>query len=309
MVKSPAVSIDPQDPRAPTEEQWAAMTPAEREQVVASLPSDVPFEVFMPEGDPHRIAKQRVLGSLGAFFQKIGRKVYLSSELGVYYPGEARFAPDVLAVVDVEPHPRMKWVVMSEGKGLDVVLEVHVSGEWQKDFEANRRRYARLGIPEYFLFDRIRNRLFGWRLPNAGARVYEAMVPQLGKFTSRVLGLDLGLEQDRVRFYSGTAPLPEAEELVGKLEAMVGELVDRRERERQELEAEVQQQRLELEREREGREREREGRERAEQERERAEQERERAEQERERAEQGREASLRRVAELEAELAKLIGGK
>ena len=127
------------------------MTPEERAHVVASLPSDVPFELSMPEGDPHRLAKERTLGALGAFFAKIGRKVYLSSALAVYYPGEPRFAPDVLAVVDVDPHPRMNWVVAHEGHGLDVVLEVDVSGEWQKDFEANRKRYARLGIPEYFL--------------------------------------------------------------------------------------------------------------------------------------------------------------
>ena len=202
---------DPADPRAPTDEQWTSMTPDERARVVASLPSTVPFELFMPEGDPHRLAKERALGALGAFFAKIGRKVYLSSELAVYYPGEPRFAPDVLAVVDVEPHPRMKWVVADEGRGLDIVLEVHVSGEWEKDFEANRNRYARLGIPEYFLFDRTCDRLFGWRLPSATARVYEGMVPQLGKLTSRVLGLDLGIEADRVRFYYGTAPLPEAE--------------------------------------------------------------------------------------------------
>jgi len=46
-------------------------------------------------------------------------------------------------------------------------------------------------------------------------------------------------------------------------------------------------------------------RERAEQERERAEQERERAEQERERAEQERDEALRKLALVEAELAKL----
>jgi len=214
--------------------------------------------------------------------------VYLSSELAVYYPGEPRFAPDVLAVVDVDPHPRMKWVVAHEERGLDVVIEVHVSGEWEKDFEANRKRYARLGIPEYFLFDRTRDRLLGWRLPSATARVYEGMVPQLGKLTSGVLGLDLGIEGDRLRFYYGTAALPETEELVAKLETMVDDLVERRHNERKERELERERERQELERERQERELER---------------ERERQELERERQE--REAALRRVAELEAELARL----
>ncbi len=114
-------------------------------------------------------------------------------------------------------------------------MEVHVSGEWNKDFEANRKRYARLGIPEYFLFDRTCNRLFGWRLPSLEARTYEASVPQQGRFSSEILGLDLSMEGDRVRFYFGTAPLPGAEELVAKLESMVDDLVHRREAEQRAL--------------------------------------------------------------------------
>lgn len=52
------------------------------------------------------------------FFRKIGRRVYVSSELGVFYPDEPRFAPDVLAVLDVEPGERKSWVVAQDGKGL-----------------------------------------------------------------------------------------------------------------------------------------------------------------------------------------------
>ncbi|MBI4700352.1 MAG: Uma2 family endonuclease [Deltaproteobacteria bacterium] len=268
--------LDASDPRAPTAEQWERMSSEERRRVVAALPCEVPLELFMPEGDAHRLAKSRALGALDAFYRRIGRKVYLSSELSVYYPGEPRFAPDVLAVLDVEPHERSTWVVSHEGKGLDLVLEIHVSGEFAKDFEGNRRRYARLGIPEYFLFDRTRGRLYGWRLPRVEARSYEAIMPQQGLYSSAVLGLDLALVDERLRFYFGTAPLPEADELVARLEAMVGDLVGRRER--------------------------------AEQERERAEQERERAEQERERAEQERDEALRRVAELQAEIDRLRRG-
>ena len=82
--------------------------------------------------------------------------MYLACELPVYYPGERMFAPDVIAVMDVEPHSRMRWVVSAEGKGLDFALEVHVAGERRKDLERNVERFARLGIREYFLFDRGR---------------------------------------------------------------------------------------------------------------------------------------------------------
>jgi Uma2 family endonuclease len=272
--------MDPDDPRAPTEEQWAGMSDTERARVVAMLPSEVPFELFMPEGDPHRKAKSRAVDALDGFFKRIGRRVYVSSELAVYYPGQPRFAPDVLAVLDVEPHERDKWVVAHEGRGLDLVLEIHVSGDVKKDYETNRKRYAQLGITEYFLFDRTRARLFGWRLPSSSARVYEPIVPQQGMFSSGVLGLDVAMEVDRLRFYYGGASVPESEDLIARLESMVGGLVERRETAEQE-------------------------RERAEQERERAEQERERAEQERERAEQERDEALRKLALLEAELVKL----
>jgi len=277
-------AIDADDPRSPTREQWARLTPEQQRQVVDALPCDVPVDLFMPEGDRHRKAKNSALNALDGFFRRIGRRVYLSSELNVYYPGEPRFAPDVLAVIDVEPHEREKWMVLDEGKGLDLVLEIHVSGSLAKDYEANRKRYARLGIREYFLFDRTRGRLFGWHLPSADARSYEPIVPQQGLYGSSVLGLELGLEGERLRFYYGMAAVPEAEELVARLDQIVAQFIRRAEDAEQERD-----------------------RERAE--RERAEQERERAEQERDQERAARERAESRLAELEAELERLRGSK
>lgn len=112
--------VDPDDPRAPPQEVWERLTPEERAHVVDSLPSEfLVSEAHPPEGDSHFDAKVRVREVLGGFFSRIGRKVYLACELPVYYPGERMFAPDVLAVMDVEPHSRMRWVVGVEGKGLD----------------------------------------------------------------------------------------------------------------------------------------------------------------------------------------------
>ncbi|MCU0690710.1 MAG: Uma2 family endonuclease [Polyangiaceae bacterium] len=261
-------ALDPNDPRAPSQEQWTAMSERERARVVAMLPSDVPLELFMPEGDPHRKAKNRAVDALDGFFRRIGKRVYVSSELNVYYPAQPRFSPDVLAVVDVEPHERTKWVVAHEHKGLDLVLEIHVSGDVKKDYEANRKRYASLGIPEYFLFDRTRARLFGWRLLSPGPGVYQSIVPQRGLFASQVLGLDIALEVDRLRFYFGGAPVPESEDLIARLENMVQGLVERREEQEHERQAERE---------------------------------------ERLRAERERDDALRKLAELEQELKKLRG--
>ena len=241
MMRSMALpALDPADPRAPTEEAWAEMSVEDRRAWVAALPSSVPLELHPPEGDRHSKAKDGAVSALQEFFRRTGKKIYVSKELATYYPDEAVFCPDVLAVRDVEPHPREKWVVSAEGKGLDLILEVHVSGDPKKDFETNVKRYARLGVPEYFAFDRGKMRLLGWRLPTPDARTYVPILPQAGRYASAVLQLDLALEEDRVRFYFGTAPLAEAEELIQRLERAVNDVTERaqQEAERAQQEAE-----------------------------------------------------------------------
>jgi Uma2 family endonuclease len=208
-------------PMAPSTEEWAALSPAEREEVVAALPGEVTYdELAMPEGDRHSKAKARALDALRGYFTRQRRRIYLAQELPVYYPAVPRFAPDLLAVLEVEDHDRDKWVVSAEGKGLDWVLEVHVGGDRKKDAERNVARYARLGIPEYFLYDRARNQLAAYRLASPDATVYTPIVPNHGLYESRVLGLEVQVDEDRLRFYAGTALLLESEELIARVQAM-----------------------------------------------------------------------------------------
>jgi Uma2 family endonuclease len=230
--------VDPHDPRAPSQEVWDRLSDAERRQLVASLPSEIP-RAEPPEGDAHRIPKTRALESLDEYYRRIRRRVYLSAELPIYYPGEPMFAPDLIAVLDVELHERNSWVVSHERRGLDFVLEIHVAGDARKDFEHNVGRCARLGIPEYFAFDPTRRRLLGWRLPSPSARAYEPVVPQDGRWRSGVLELDLALEQDRLRFFHGSAPLLDARELIGRLSSMVDDAVRRAEEEARRAEEEA----------------------------------------------------------------------
>lgn len=244
-----AYRLDPLNPRAPTEEQWERMSAAERRSVVDALPSEIP-RATPPEGDAHRLPKTHALGALREYFRKVRRAVYLSAELPVYYAGEAILAPDVIAVLDVDPHPRQKWVVSEERRGLDLALEIHVSGDAKKDREDNVVRYARLGIPEYFLFEPLRARLVGYRLSEGRPGAYQPIVPQEGRWASRVLGLDLAVEAGRVRFFSGTAPLPDAEELIVRLGTMLDDLVQReldtsRELEQERLRADAEAERAE----------------------------------------------------------------
>ncbi len=218
--------VDPDDPRAPPQELWDRLTEAERQLVVDSLPSEFPpNEASPPEGDQHTEAVYGARTALRRFFGKTGRSIYVGTNLPVYYPGRVMCSPDVMAVLDVPTHPRPSWIVSREGKGLDFALEVIVLGHRRKDVERNVELYARLGIHEYFVFDRPKLRLQGYRL--RGGSSYEPIVPQHGHFASSVLGLDLLVERERLRFYAGDAELPGADDLIDKLEGFVDDLEGR----------------------------------------------------------------------------------
>ena len=213
---------------APTEEAWRAMSPAEQLDFLVRANEALSDPVAaMTEGRRHKKAKTRTLDALGLHFSSIGRIVYLAEEMAVHYPGEPVFTPDVLAVVGVaepEDDPRMAWVVADEGKGLDLALEVLHRGDRKKDLVENVERYAKLGIPEYFVYDRHHQQIHGYRLTGERARRYQRIVPQFGRYTSSVLGLDLAIHAGTLRFFYGAAELPGTSDLIGRLNGMVADL-------------------------------------------------------------------------------------
>ena len=212
-------------PRTPTVEVWRAMSPeAKLDFQLRAIDALNAAADLMSEGRPHKKAKSRALDALGLHFKATGRAVYLAEEMAVLYPGADVFTPDILAVVDVEEpeeDERMAWVVADEGKGLDLVIEVTYKGDRSKDLEENVERYASLGIPEYFVYDRLRHKLFGYRLPAQGAKRYQPIVPQMGRYRSNVLGLDLSVLGARLRFLAGEAELPGTARLIDQLQSMV----------------------------------------------------------------------------------------
>jgi Uma2 family endonuclease len=235
-------------PVAPSVEEWEALSPAERAAVAAALPGEVTdAEIAMPEGERHFRAKVRALEALRGYFTRQRRRIYLTAEMPTYYPAEPRFAPDLFAVLDADDFVRDKWVVSFEGKGIDWVLEVHVGGDRKNDAERNVARYARLGIPEYFLYDGGSNHLAMYRLASPDARVYTAVLPNHGYYESRVLGLNVQVDKDRLRFYAGTALLLESEELIIRLEELCDD-AQRRHTEEARLRAEETRRREEAER-------------------------------------------------------------
>jgi Putative restriction endonuclease len=287
--------VDPADPRAPDDATWCLLTEEEQRHVAASLPAEVPWELLPPEGDEHREARSKAIDALGRHFRATGRRIYISSDMSIYYPDEPRFAPDVLAVLDVELHARRSWMVQAEKRGLDFVLEVHVAGKLAKDLTDNTERLARLGVGEYFVFDKSAMRVHGYRLPPAergtvrAGRTYDRIVPQMGRWSSEVLGIDLTIEDGNLRFMAGGGPLEESEEVIARLGALVDAVLSREEEAaRRRLEEQARTEELEAKLAEET-------------------QAREAAERAREEEKRAREAAERRIAELEAELARRGG--
>jgi len=218
---------------APTEEEWLAMSPAERERLLVTI-LDVLSDPrnAMAEGRPHKKAKGQVMDMLTLHFGSIGRIIYLAEEMAVLYPGEEVFSPDILAVVDVpqpEDDPRMAWVVTAEKRGLDLVIEVLHQGDRKKDLVLNVERYARLGIPEYFVYDRLKQQVIGYRLPSPEATRYQRILPQAGRLPSMVLGLDLAVSKGTLSFFYGMSELFGSADLIERLKGMMADIEARAE--------------------------------------------------------------------------------
>jgi hypothetical protein len=205
-------------PRAPTQPEWDAMTPDAQRRAAEALPTWVPPEESgAMDGDRHAKVCASVRSALQGYFAATGRTVYVSGEIAVYFPGALRVSPDVFVVRDAAPGPRDSWIVTREGRAPEWALEVIVLGHRDKDLVRHPVEYAALGIREYFVFDLRTRRLHGWRLQDPAIAMYTPIVPQLGRYRSEVLGLDLAHDGQRVRLYHGTARLLDAEEVAEEL--------------------------------------------------------------------------------------------
>jgi len=188
------------------------MTERQRKRVVASLPSEFEAtEACLPAGEWHLDACVTARHTLRKLFESTGRRVYIAVDMAVYYPNLTMFSPDLFAVLDVELHKRSSWIVQHEGKGLDICIECVWDGSKTKDVVRNVELYARLGIREYFVFDIQHSVLKGYRLLGSRRR-YTQLVPQHGRFSSEVLGLDIAINGDLLRFFDGDRAVLDADE-------------------------------------------------------------------------------------------------
>ncbi len=215
-----AESTEPEAPRAPATAVWRAMTDDERRAVVAGL-GPMPRESLPPVGDPHINAERIAEDALEGWFRRRRTRAYIGRGITVYYPDESRFEPDLFVVFDVEPGERISWVVDAEGRGLDFVLEIHFAGDRKKDTVSNVARYARLGVPEYFVYDIKMGAIKGWRL-EPGRAEYTPIVGQHGRWRSESLDLELALVDGSLRFFAGSALL----QLTREINVSLGQALD-----------------------------------------------------------------------------------
>ena len=132
---------------------------------------------------------------------------------------KARIAPDVFVVFGVPDHRRRTYLLWREGKAPDFVMEVSSPSTRRADQGSKRDTYAKMGVPEYWLYDPtgdyLAPRLQGFRL--VGGRYVPIPVHDDGVLTGRseVLALELRLyPDDRFRFHDPVSgqDLPSLEE-------------------------------------------------------------------------------------------------
>jgi len=134
-------------------------------------------------------------------------QVAVYANIFVYYLNELgklkRISPDVLVARDIAPEERRVYAVEREGKGPDVVIEFTSKQTKKNDLGKKRRIYAWLEVKEYFLFDPLgeylKPRFQGFRL--IGGEYVPMHTAAESRLHSEVLGLDLVVEKNNLRFY------------------------------------------------------------------------------------------------------------
>ena len=157
------------------------------------------IDAITPLQDRHRGRLDAFVGgNLMMFFEEGNPRRYVS--------------PDVFVAFGVpsEP-PRATWKVWEEGKLADFVLEVTSKTTRGNDEGSKKRLYQRLEVSEYWQFDPtgdyLNPKLKGQRL-GSGGRYVGIALEEFGEGLrghSAVLGLELRLEDDRLRFFDPEA--------------------------------------------------------------------------------------------------------
>ena len=228
----------------PDKEQWNQMSPSERQEKEESIIAALEKEFnLMGETTIHFNARASATEVLRRYYANKGQKVFIASDLHTLYPGENAFYPDLLIVFDVDAYHRRSWNVHREKKGLDFVLEIISKGSRRNDQVEKLNLFARLGIPEYFIFDPDQYKLTGYALQiDDNFNHYQKIIPeQDDRVFSAILGLELMVEDYQLRFISADGlEIPFGDELINRLNTKLisknAIIADERKQKEQEIE-------------------------------------------------------------------------
>lgn len=179
-----------------------------------------PIQIEYPSSDGLPLAESDfqlnpliyAVDALRAYFRDRA-DVYVAGNMFVYYEQgnpEAVVAPDVFVVRGTAKRDRSSYFLWEEPKGPDFVLEITSRSTRSKDQGPKRGTYAFLGVREYVLYDPTHDYLHpplqGWRLAGENYQRVptDARLDSDVVVYSEVLGLELRLEGEILRFYEPT---------------------------------------------------------------------------------------------------------
>jgi len=173
--------------------------------------------------------------------------VYIASDMFWYWKEgdiRKRLAPDVMAIPGVGNYERRSFRTFDEGGAIPaVVFEMASENTWKVDEGPKFKKYEKLGVKEYFIFDPewlyLSSQLKGYRLSGPS---YQRLEPIDGRLTSQ-LGFQLAPEGTMLRlFWSESGePIPTREEGLKSARRLVE--VEQRQAEEQRKQAEEQRRR------------------------------------------------------------------
>jgi Uma2 family endonuclease len=162
----------------------------------------------MAETDLHRDLMTALIETLKWWFRD-RPDVYVSGNLLVCYEkGNKRVhvSPDVFVVPGVGNHRRENYLLWEEGRGPDFVIETTSKTTMLEDVETKYNLYVeKLGVKEYVLFDPLEEYLKpSFQMYRRFGSGFRRVKPTDGRYTSRVLGLDLERDGSELRFRDPT---------------------------------------------------------------------------------------------------------
>ena len=163
----------------------------------------------MADTDLHLYWIKRIQDMIKTYFSQ-NPEVYISGNIMMYDiegPMRTAVSPDILVAFGLGRKFRRTYKVWEEGKPPDFVMEFSSQRTYRNDLDEKMALYARMNIPDYFLYDPDRRHLpsplMGFRLV---AGTYVEIAPDSdGGIRSEILDLNFHLTEDGLTLYNPRA--------------------------------------------------------------------------------------------------------